>query len=658
MTARHSLIALAVLAAPAARAHGGPGALDLIPEDAVAAVAVRNVNELQRKGDKLLAAAETPDEVQTARLFEFAFEHFGIGDVVDRDASAAVVLVNPDVLGVKLCNDDGNGNDSRWIDLVVCVVPFKDREKIAACFGIKPGALKPDTMVRGKAKSIGEVFYARGNHLFFGKNEKVIASAVKGARVGASLPAARRRLLEEADGFLYVRRAPIDPYWQRFLKEEGETLAGRGDEGQREAARQLVAALGAVRDVWLTLRVDEGLGVSLVCTFPKDGNAAVRKYLTELQAGPGVADLSGLPEGDVVAAQAFRGDGSRNARLARLLLHQVLWGFAPAQKWIAAADRPALLGVFTEVWKRLRGVRVAVYRNADPARHGTFAAVALLDTEDADAFLTEMRQLARLAAGDLDLSDKDRRGGDAAAVEKLVVELGDDRFAVRETATTKLTLLGEPALPFLDKAVRSEDPEARRRATAVRERIVAVAKAAREELLTDAAARRFRPSFGFASKPGDLDGRRVHLLRVRLKGKDAALADSLRGLFGPDWDTVRLAVSGKQVVALIGSDVGLLRQTLQNLEGGKPELAGAKGFGPAAGRGDPARKAELHLSLETGLALLAGDDLRGMKAPGGRRLLTSFALTVDPEYLRLDTWTPPSDMKAVRKAQEAASPRY
>jgi hypothetical protein len=145
---------------------------------------------------------------------------------------------------------------------------------------------------------------------------------------------------------------------------------------------------------------------------------------------------------------------------------------------------------------------------------------------------------------------------------------------------------------------------------------------------------------------------------VRLKGKDAALADSLRGLFGPDWDTVRLVVSGKQVVALIGSDVGLLRQTLQNLEGGKPGLAGAKGFAPAAGLGDAARKAELHLSLETGLALLAGDDLRGRKAPGGRRPLTSFALTVDPEYLRLDTWTPPADMKALRKAQEAASPRY
>lgn len=654
MRSRRSLPTLAALVAFASPAPAGPSALDLVPADATAAVAVRNLNELRGKGDKLLAAAEMPEELRPSSGFEFLFDYLGVSAAVDRDGSAAVMLVNPDVLGLKICHDDGNGNDFRWLDLIVAAVPFRDRDKIAACFGIKEGALKPDTMVRGRGRVYGEVFYAHGNHVFFGKNEKVVASAAKGARVGNTLTAARRRLLDDADAFVYVRREPIDPCWQRFLRDEEESRAKGGEEGQKEAAHRLFAAFGAVQDVWLALRVDEGLGLGLVCTFPKAGKPAVRKYLTELQAGPSPSDLNGLPDGDVILAEAFRGDGARNAALARFLLQQLLWDFPPAQQWVAASLRPSLLGVFTEVWKRLAGARIAVYRNADRERYGFCSAVAVLDTEDAEGFLSEMRQLARYAAGELDLAGPRGKDGDPADVAKLVTDLGDDRFAVRETASTKLGLIGEPALPFLEKGERSEDLEVRRRAREVRARITAAVKAAREQLASEALSHRFRPSFGFSTRPEMMDGRPVQLLRVKLEGKDQRAAVALRGLFGPEWDKVRLVVHGKRIAVLVGTDVGLLQKTLNYLEKGSPGLGAVKAFAHASGSHDSSRKAEIHLSLEVALRLLRGEDAKPGKANAGRLSLSSFALTVDPDYLRLDTWTPPSDMKALRRAREDA----
>lgn len=58
-------------------------------------------------------------------------------------------------------------------------------------------------------------------------------------------------------------------------------------------------------------------------------------------------------------------------------------------------------------------------------------------------------------------------GPSAAEVARLIEQLGDDDFDVREAATERLKLAGEPALPALDKAAASGDLEVRRRARRV-----------------------------------------------------------------------------------------------------------------------------------------------------------------------------------------------
>src|SRR5579884_2510033 len=61
-------------------------------------------------------------------------------------------------------------------------------------------------------------------------------------------------------------------------------------------------------------------------------------------------------------------------------------------------------------------------------------------------------------------------GPSSARVARLIGQLGDDDFSVREAATARLMRAGEAELPALHKALASADPEVRRRAG----RIVAV----------------------------------------------------------------------------------------------------------------------------------------------------------------------------------------
>src|SRR2546423_4899768 len=59
---------------------------------------------------------------------------------------------------------------------------------------------------------------------------------------------------------------------------------------------------------------------------------------------------------------------------------------------------------------------------------------------------------------------------DDTEVERLVKQLGSDKFKEREAATKRLKEIGEPALDAVTKATTSDDLEVRRRA----ERIVTV----------------------------------------------------------------------------------------------------------------------------------------------------------------------------------------
>jgi len=641
MPGRTRLLTLAALLTWAGAAAAAPGVLDLIPEDADAAIVMRNGDELDKKGDKFLE--DTGIDLRPSQLSDLliAFLHIRPA-TVDWKRPAALVAVNAKTVGARKVS-------YKMTDQLVLVLPFSDRDKMASNFGLKGSALKPDKAVPVKDNPFIKCLYAHGDYVFLGGDERAVVAVAKAKPFGGALTAAQRRQFRHDDLLLYVGAED----WGGLLKSAEGKLPGKDGETDG-AAKQLLAALRSVRFGLVSARIDGGLSLHLLAVFPK-ANEPARKFLTAWRAGRGASSLAGLPDGPVVAAQAARGDGAQNAAIAKLFLDALLQNLPVRPRWLpAAADQPNFVGVFTEVWQHLQGHRVAVYRNADGRRQGLFSVVGILDTNDAARFLADMRQLARFSDGtSLDLAGKAARPDDVAEVEGLIRDLGDRKFRVRESATTRLSLIGEPALPYLDEAMKSDDAEVRIRARNIKVRILAVVAARREELLSKDLVGHVRPTFLFVPRAQTLDGRRIDVVKVKLSGKDTGAAGQLRQLFGPDWAMIRLAVQGNQVVVLVGSDTKLLAAALATLKDNRPGLAGAKFLAPFTRHGDPAHKAEFHVSLQAALALAHAEDLAGQGTPPSQGLaLTSFALTVEPDRLQADVWVPTSEVKAVAKEQK------
>ena len=225
-------------------------------------------------------------------------------------------------------------------------------------------------------------------------------------------------------------------------------------EAERQAATTVVKALAELRFVVGGIRLDGGLGLNVVSMFPKDGKAS-KKFLTTLRGGDGTATLEGLPAANAVAAWAARGDGSKNAVMARVVFQFLLTDFLEANRFTTATERTTFLGLFDEVWQRLRGSRFALCKTANERQQGLFSLVGILDTEDPQKFLDELKQFARFGNPEgLDVTSEAAKDANRADIERLVGNLSARRFALRESATTKLLLVGEPALPFLEKAPR------------------------------------------------------------------------------------------------------------------------------------------------------------------------------------------------------------
>lgn len=465
---RYTVLAMLLVATMPRVALAAEDPLALIPENAAAGIATRSLNDLKTKGDRLIAETEMQMPGRPSQLFDIVIaQGLNIQLGADHNSSFAVVISSAESVGAM-------GPWDKIIERIVVAVPFTDLDKIASNFDLTAQSLKADRPVASRRNhSFVRTLYVRGQHLFLGNNEQALLSVVRGKSLGDALSPAQRQTLKDSDLLVHVGTTGWNELWKgnrRDLQASLEKL-----EKDKEAVETLLDSLETVRMVVAGVKIDRGLNINLLTLFPKDQSPATRRLLSQLQAGSGAADLQGLPQGDVVAAHAVRGDGAQNSRIVRLFLRLLLHHTLPTDSLL---DQTTYLDVFTEVWKNLKGSRSAVYRNDDAQKHGLLSVVALLDTEDPEQFLREMRQLARFAGG-MELDKTKGQKDDLAEIEKLIRDLGASRFQVRESATTKLQLLGEPALPFLEKALKSEDLEVQDRAARIKAQIVAVASTLR-----------------------------------------------------------------------------------------------------------------------------------------------------------------------------------
>jgi hypothetical protein len=622
---------LSVFLAGGACAHAAEPLLplDLIPAESFIGISIRNLAELKKKGDKLLG--ERKDILRPSEAFAWLLQHLGLAGAIDEGQAVAALCVGGTMAGF------GPNSDPQRDFRIVSVVSFKDLDALARVYGVGKTELKPGQAIKLPKKAdiwdrLDGWGFLKGQHLILGETGAAVTGVGQAQALRQTVPEARRQRLDRADALIYfgppllaVAKKNANPDW---------TPPELVTPEEKKAQHRLNRAFLDVRSVLGAVHLNDGLGLDLTATAEK-GGAAFADLLNALSAGGRTANLNGLPEGTLVAALGGVGLGEEHAILSRAAVRQLLPGLTHAEI-LSAADQGVAVGVIADISRRLLAGRVGLYQAGNTARDGQVAVVAILDTEDPKRFLQELGQLARFGdAGQIDVSvDKDRED-----IQALIKQLGDESYAVRETASTKLGLVGERALPFLEKAEKSDDAEVARRAKELREAIAEAVELRKKEIKLAQLPRRFRPAFRLMPAAETRDGTAIDMIRMRFDVEDTPYLPLLKQLLGPSWDRIRLAVHGKQVVALIGSDLGLFDQALANVKQGKPGLAEAPalaGFRQYAG---PGRKLEAHANVGLLQALvMPADKLPKNFKPG--TAISSVSLRTGANNLGLDLWVP------------------
>jgi len=634
------LVGIVILLAASSATAQTP--LDILPEDAAVGIAIRDLDELIKKGNVFLRDADIRTPLRPSELFDQGTQILGINKGYDRKAPAAIVLLSPEK------KEDFNG--LRFLDYLVPILPCNDVDAMADNFGIGKGKLmdkKVQRTDRNADKMLTSRIGRRGKYVFLNDSEKAIRRAIDGATVTSALTPEHRKVFDRSDILLH--------FGSYFFREElnaSPDFMGRvqssDDPKEKEFAEQFTASLNEVRNIVTGFRLSEGIDGHFVATVGKNGKA--EKLLQGLINKGKPSTLAGLPEGNVLFAQASAGNTEKQAMLTKAIFSVLLEELLIRDRFIHHVDRLAYLGVFQEVLRHVQGNRLAVYQNAAEKKHGLFSTIAILDVEDAKLFVAGMRILAKMASADtLDLTKKKVK--EELDLERLVRDLGSTFYPVRQSATTKLTLVGETALPYLAKAIESKDfdLEGKRRARDLRDRINAVAAQRRKELLDEKSRPVFdRPKLTFVANVEKRQGVSVDIIDIKLAGMDPVRTQRFTQMFGPDWDKVRLAIVGNQILFMLGSDTALFDSTLANLNKGDAGLAASKRLADFHAIAAKERQFEFHVSVEGVLRLVNPNASHDRPTQ-----ITSMSLTIGERMLRVDARVPMAEVRTIaQKAQE------
>ena len=287
-----------------------------------------------------------------------------------------------------------------------------------------------------------------------------------------------------------------------------------------------------------------------------------------------------------------------------------------------------------------------MYENENPDRDGIFSIVSVLETDDAEQFVDDMTGLAQFVnAARLSPDDVDA-GVDQRAIQQLIDQLSHEEYRVRRMATTKLGLVGEPALPALLKAMKSRDIEVKFRVQYIRQQISVSLAEERKNLLKRDLLSRIKPKFAYFPNVENRSGRPVAIVEVKLNLDEAPVAAQLRRMLGPQWNKIRLATVGNRIVVLLGSDTALMNKAIANVKKGELGIQGETQYASFQSRANVQRKVEFHLSLARTQQLVA----RQVDAKEGRAAsMTSFGLSIAPQHLRFDLFAPLEEVKSVMK---------
>ncbi|MBX9681973.1 MAG: hypothetical protein K2X38_24715 [Gemmataceae bacterium] len=607
--------------------------LDILPDTTGIGIALTGIDLVKKKGESFLKRTDYQVGLKPSDALDWGMTFIGLKNSPDYNGPAAIFWNRPDLKEtVQLDN---------LIRRVVVAAPIKDAAALAKEMKLEKASLeKGEVLAKQKDNFVGAV-HLDGKFAYFGENAGNLKDRAKAGPLSKALSDSTRTRFGGSDILIIVAPPRMDNDFVRTLiGQVSDKISTQKDPDDERIRNDLVEAIKETKFMLAGVRLEDHLEINASAILDGEKPAA-RDFLKRLADEGKPSNVRGLPEGRLLIAQAHAGEGRTTATLGKLMFETLIRESFEAGGFVSPSDRTTYSAVFGEMWGKMKASRLGAYVPKEGAP-GAVSTVGIFDVEDPKAFLAEMKTLARIADGSIeDLTRPD--APEKLDLDKLVADLGNSAYRIRQSANTKLLLLGEPALSRLRKAETSDNVELAGRARKLREQIEAVVEIQRKSALASSTPL-MRPRFTFVAGAEKRQETSIDVVKIRLVNATEAAVKQMTFLLGPDWDKMRIAVVGKQIVVGLGSDVEPFESALANVRGNRAGLEASKHLESFRKFASPNRSAEFHVSLEPGLEFLTkGTIPREFETHG----VTSLGIAADASGLHLEMTAPPRDVKTV-----------
>lgn len=626
---------------------------ELVPQSASHAVMFRHVEELKQRGDEV--STELGFNFGVSSLFSMIGSQLHVTGSADDYRPCGIMWFEPELIGEP---------DVRqaWKKPVAAAVAIADANKLADALKVDHDSFQAGMIVKREHSAFGHRsrFYRMVDQYLWVVSHEKLYDVLDAARpLAQKIPRSQLKGIDSADFLIEVsaRSGELNHEMNQERAEKWIEAQQDLDAAEAEAIREWFSILYSASYAIFTGTVDRGCALSLQVLFDHDASPELRQKILKFSPpGQGVS-LKALPDGELLFGHAARTDsvGIHAALTAVIRKGHGLW-WPPVrkmrdQKIISQLEQLKLLGLFGEIWPLTERYKAGIYREQNAAGHGLISMAAILTTDSSDQLVHELKMLASLVdrtafnTG----SSAENAGKTETLVRELIEQLGDDNFQKRRSATTRLVLIGEPALPLIREARQSTLPEVAAGASQIEKLILEALNEKRRAALASSVLGRAKPVFIFHPNAEQRAGASVDVMEVRVDER-SELKQLMPVLAGPEWSRIRLVKSDRHVAVFFGSNLTRFEQLIANI--GLMERGGDVGV-PETPYGKPMlemRGAEFQGSFARVIRLLDGllpttEDPDTLSDPE----LSSIGVTIEPDFLAVEWRASLPDMKALRK---------
>jgi hypothetical protein len=625
----------------------------LVPQEASYSLVFRNVNELKERGDEFAVEMGYPNNI--SMLFSLVGSQLQARGAADDNLPCGIMWFEPQLIGEPEVKQG-------WKKPVAVGIAISDTKVLARSLEVDHDELVAGKLFEKDHSALGhkQRYYRMvGQYLWAVSHEKLYDFLKTAKPLATVIPRSRLAEIDAADCLLSLS-AKTPELERDTAEEEAEKWISRHkdlDADEEDAIRNMFSILHEASHAVVTARVDRGLEFSFNIFFGQDAPPEVRQRILKLSPPAEGVSLAGLPSGDLLFGLSARTDASQIHPALTATVREGRgfwwWGWRQMldQNFVSQFEQLKLLGLFGEIWPLTNRYNVGIYQEENAAAHGLISMASILETDRPDVLMSELQNLAaivdRTAIGSVD-DDADREKIQALILE-LIKQLGEDDFQQRQSATTRLVLLGEPALPLVIDAKLNTDAEVARRATQIEKMI-------REELAEKQAAAlkssvlaNAKPVFIFHPDAEKRVGTSIDVMEVRIN-ESSKMQGLLPVLVGAEWSRIRLVKFEKHVAVFFGSNLERLDEMIRNVQAME---RGEDVSVPETPYGTPllnVRGVECQGSVSRVLRLIKHKRLTGTDpAEQNNPALSSISVALEPDFFTIEWRLSLPDLKAVKK---------